>query len=262
MQNFNLIEKRKILLVVAHPDDETLWFYQGINELKKRNEVSIMCLTYSEQTTRGIELIKLGQELKIQIKFMNFEDHGIANLLYNCASKIENNLSGLQFDLLITHPPHGGEKPHPHHIQSFYYIKNYCRRHWVQFGFFSEQMLLENASRCRYILDIKRKKYILNQLRKSVQLLKNESLIAKWGFWLRVWKIIWFDSETYQVFKAQVDLSEKQRALEGFTSQLDILTTYNSYTGRVEYLNLESPQNSIYALSLFYNQLFPNIFKS
>ena len=41
------IDKRlKIAVVVAHPDDEILWFYGGLDKLSRQHDVTILCLTY------------------------------------------------------------------------------------------------------------------------------------------------------------------------------------------------------------------------
>lgn len=81
MQRLREIKNKKILLTVAHPDDETLWFFQSIQELKKENDILVFCLTHAAVSKRGKELSKVADEIGIKVVFGHCEDTGIDLLL-------------------------------------------------------------------------------------------------------------------------------------------------------------------------------------
>ena len=144
MRCLSEIKNKKILLIVAHPDDETLWFFQSIQKLKTENEVLVFCLTHAAVSKRGKELSKVADTIGIKVVFFYCEDTGIDRLLKSSELRqaFIKVFSKHKIDLAITHPPHGGEKPHPHHIQLNRMTKEFCNYYSVKFGFFSEQKLL------------------------------------------------------------------------------------------------------------------------
>lgn len=238
MRSLNIIKDKKILLVVAHPDDETLWFYQSMNELKQHNIVEILCLTYSAVTLRGRELLALGKSLDVKIHFGHCKDLGMNRLLDAVEYGVLKSLSRSNFDLLITHPPHGGERPHPHHIQSYVAVKKICRRLEKQFGFFSEQTFMLRSSDDQFGFDLKQRQYIQKRVSQSRNMLHQEPIHKKWANWLTANLEIWFDFDLYDVFQVDVQTDQKQNALGLFESQIDILKSYNTYSKTSEYLFL------------------------
>lgn len=235
------IKNQRILIVVAHPDDEVLWFYGGIEALKRNNVLEILCLTYSANSQRGKELISFGKDCNIPIIFANLNDFGINKLLSKVSSTISNVLDRTKYDLAITHPPHGGEKPHPHHIQAHFSLKKECRRKNVNFAFFSEYSL-----HCQYIIGNicqfpkKSKKYIYGRLKLSYGLLKRENFIGKLLFFVKSASNLIFDYSKYELNEFSSDLEEKQKILSLYESQIDILKSYNSYYRTREYLFIRS----------------------
>ena len=189
MQSLIEIKDASILVVVAHPDDETLWFYQSLQILKSQNEITIFCLTHSAESVRGKELIQLSQNIGIQVEFGQCKDTGINCLLNNVEvmHAFHAAFSRNRYDLVITHPPHGGEKPHPHHIQSYVATKKMCKSYNVGFGFFCETKLLDIAMPSNvFRLSGDTKQFILLRLIKACQLLKKEKLqityVVKFSF--------------------------------------------------------------------------------
>lgn len=252
MHLLNDIQNKKIMLIVAHPDDETLWFFQSIQQLKSKNEITIFCITYSANSKRGQELKSAITDSQIKITFGNCEDTGISHLLKTIEveqafSKVFPNNS---LDLVISHPPHGGEKPHPHHIQLYEMTRKYCKSHSVQFGFFSEQKILAKSLREHdYFFDLKKKKYILFRLLQGYRLLhKNEK---KTAFFFRLGLSVVCDFKIYMGFESSVNLKEKQSALAKFESQEDILKNYNSFYRKFEFLFVERPKSNA-LLSIFF----------
>lgn len=259
MQSLN-IENRKILLIVAHPDDETLWFYQGINILKQKNSVEILCMTYASISKRGKELLEVGRSIGVKIHFGHCEDLGMSYLLNNLEFALSKVLLKQTYDLLITHPPHGGEKPHPHHIQIYLLIKKHCYKKGIQFGFFSEQKIFQSVGHNKYKLNFAKKRYIYARLSKARQLLAFQSSFKKWLFWFLANKSVWLDFESYEGFEIEVNKYEKQNALKLFKTQIGFLKEYNTYSKSIEFLFLgPRPERNSIDLALTPDQSSNNL---
>lgn len=264
MQSLNNIMNRKILVVVAHPDDETLWFYQSLKKLRQQNLVEILCFTYTAISKRGKELLELSKNIGLKVHFGHCEDFGMTKLLQNLEFGISKVFSKNNYDLIITHPPHGGEKPHPHHIQVYLVLKKICKEQFIQFGFFSEQKILQPFNDANYKFSFKKRKYVFLRATKSRKLLSEESFIKRWQFWYSVNKLIWSDYSNYEGFEIEVDREDKQRALNVFKTQIHFLKEYNAYFKNVEFLYLEpKPQRNTEVLALdMYDQSAVNLFRS
>lgn len=244
MQCLSEIKNKKILLIVAHPDDETLWFFQSMQRLKKTNEITVFCLTQAAVSKRGKELSKTIDQLGLKVVFGHCEDTGIAHLLKKgeLTQAFIKVFSKYKADLVITHPPHGGEKPHPHHIQLYRMSKEFCQYYSVQFGFFSEQKLLAESNNERdYFFNLKKKKYIIYRLLQGYQLLTREE--KKTTFFINTIFSVLFNSKVYAGFEIAVNLEEKQSALANFESQQDVLKSYNAFYKKTEFLFIEKIKN-------------------
>ena len=240
MQRLSEIKDKKILLIVAHPDDETLWFFQSMQQLKNTNEITVFCLTHAADSKRGKELSKVIDDLGIKVVFGHCEDTGIDHLLKKneLRQAFIKVFSNHKANLAITHPPHGGEKPHPHHIQIYKISKEFCEYYSVQFGFFSEQKLLAKSNNEHdYFFDLKKKKYILYRLIQAYRLLDEDE--EKRTFLIYTMISILFDFKVYTGFEVAVNLKEKQSALANFESQQDVLKSYNAFYKKFEFLFIE-----------------------
>lgn len=241
MRSLQTINNKNILIVVAHPDDETLWFFQSTQVLKQNNRIQIFCMTHAAVSKRGKELQSMADAFGLKVLFGHCEDTGFNKYLKS--KEVEQAFikifSRQKFDLVITHPPHGGEKPHPHHIQIYLEVKKFSKFHNFKFCFFSEQKLLGkfNQDSC-YFFNYDNKKYI------SVRLIESFGLINKdqhrFLFLFSVLKDIWFNFDRYIGFETQVDLNEKQKALLKFSSQEEVLKSYNAFYKKYEYLFIKT----------------------
>ncbi len=239
MQRLREIKNKKILIIVAHPDDETLWFFQSMQQLKTNNEVTVFCLTHAAVSKRGKELSQVIDQLGLKVVFGHCEDTGIDHFLKmsELRQAFIKVFSKYKADIAITHPPHGGEKPHPHHIQLYKMSKEFCRFYSVQFGFFSEQKLLaESNTSQEYFFSFKKKKYVFYRLLQGYRLLNEEE--QKLTFYLSTVFSILFDFKAYAAFEVAVNLEAKQSALANFESQQDILKSYNAFYKKSEFLFL------------------------
>jgi LmbE family N-acetylglucosaminyl deacetylase len=145
--------------------------------------------------------------------------------------------SKYKFDLAITHPPHGGEKPHPHHIQIYSLTKKFCQYHNCQFGFFAEQKLLFLDSNNKYVFNFKKRKYIFFRIFQSYMLIRNNS--GSLLYLLTLFFDIWTQMGSFFGYETAVDLAYKQNALLEYMSQSDVLKSYNAYYKKKEYLFLK-----------------------
>lgn len=74
--NILALREKNILVVVAHPDDETLWFYQGMKVPQQKMLLQFYVSHIKKESLRGKEL----------------------------SSYLKNS----SYDIVITHPIHGG----------------------------------------------------------------------------------------------------------------------------------------------------------
>lgn len=224
---FKEIRDRKILIVVAHPDDETLWFYQGIISLKSKNQIDILCLTYSADSERGKELLQARECLGVNVYFGNCQDLGMSHLLRGLDVAVEERFREGNYNLIITHPPHGGEKPHPHHIQTFQFLKDFTRRKKVRFSFFCEQVFMSQVIEGRF--SRKQKLFVVKRIGSSFLLLKDEKLLNKLLFYIKSILSLLSIKGLFSVMEFEISQDSRKKALNVFKSQLSILEKYNSY---------------------------------
>jgi hypothetical protein len=241
MQSLKSIADKKILIVVAHPDDETLWFFQSIQNLKENNDIQILCVTYTATSKRGTELQSVAERYGLKILFGDCEDTGMNSLLDedDVQQAFIKVFSKFKFDLVITHPPHGGEKAHPHHIQMFLITKKFSVFHNCNFGFFSEQKILDRSQyQNHYLMKFKKKKYIFARLRRAIDLIKKDE--NKVSFFLTMLFDIWINFNWYKGYEVEVDIKGKQQALKNFPSQSEDLKSYNAFYKSNEFLFIKT----------------------
>lgn len=232
-----------ILVVVAHPDDESLWFYEGLKILSKEHEVQILCLTYQADSPRGLELQQAIKDLDIKLSFAEIEDTGISNFLPQLASKLDKTLDSSggssHFDLVITHPFHGGEKPHPHHIQAFYTLAGQCKKRGLSFGFFCEKDL--NHEKTNLLFS---KAWWLSNMTPYLwkmyrTLWKQKKLSHEFYFNLKnFFLLISSSNSTMEKLSFNVKGDDKLRALSRHQSQLRFLQAYQAFNSQKEFLYL------------------------
>ena len=245
MQDEGLTSKVRTLLVVAHPDDEVLWFLGGIKEISEITEMELFCLTYTEDSERGIELKNACRDLKIKIFFGGCSDPGISRCISNVRESVSSFINlrteKSKFEMIITHPFHGGEKPHPHHIQLFHAVRSICAEKKSTFGFFSERLLpIPQVSKNQYkFSNLFEVKLALEHL--GFLICKRAGLIGT----VKVASMLvsdWFKRTKNQIFAVQtfyVEPEEKKKVLANYKSQEEFLKNYKTPTQTIEYLYLE-----------------------
>ena len=126
-----------ILIVVAHPDDESLWFGEGIHQLVARGKnIIVLCLSGGSNPIRSAEFKKACLRLKVKGKMLNNPDRGVPRLQ---TSPSDLDLVDWHPEYVITHAPWGNERHHPHHQQCFQISRSWALKGGIPFGYFSEK---------------------------------------------------------------------------------------------------------------------------
>jgi N-acetylglucosaminylphosphatidylinositol deacetylase len=126
---------QKSLFVIAHPDDECMFFGPAITNLIKNNiEVNILCFSSGandmEKSVRKDELYRSCQELGINQDYVSVLDSSIFpdNIktfwpVIDVATEIENYIVRNQIDTVYTFDE-GGVSGHPNHISLYRAVRH------------------------------------------------------------------------------------------------------------------------------------------
>lgn len=240
--HFKQLNGKNVLVIVAHPDDESLYFFAGIKELSSRSRLKILCVTYTPMSERGKELIAVCTSMNIECDFLAVADLGIRSVLVDLEARLKKYLTENIFDLIITHAPHGGEKPHPHHLQTFLSTFAFCLKMQSSFGFFSDREL----PLCEQI-DFSH--YFRLKIFQIFFLYLSITRCIEWRYRLQ-WLCILLANSSQIVSRLAIeqigfsrcellcDIREKQLTLEKYSSQVSVLRSYKSSTCNRDYLFL------------------------
>jgi LmbE family N-acetylglucosaminyl deacetylase len=165
-------------MIVAHPDDETLW--GGGYILRHPGDWTVQCC--SVPVTDPVRAVKFLAACK---------SLGAAGRVHPAQDRYEVPLGGLDgldldFDLIVTHGP-AGEYGHPHHVQVSQYVRAHARCPVVTFGG-DEELWLTTEERARKVAALKCYDHVLPY--EGVPMPKWEALLIRYG-------ARWIERETY-----------------------------------------------------------------
>ncbi len=239
--NHPVFKSNNILVVVAHPDDECLYFFGGLKELAKNARVTVLSATYCCDSHRAKELRSVCLALGVECAFLEIEDLGFWSVLPNLSDCFNNYMARNSFDMIITHPPHGGEKPHPHHLQIFLMSFVFCLKNKFKFGFFSET----GTSFCSraHQKNLFKLKMLPLLFLYSIKTFYHLSWYYKWRWFRSFGKPLlslplrhFFQSVLFHRQKIEFANEEKRKVLKMYSSQKSVLESYKSFSSGHEFL--------------------------
>lgn len=233
-----------ILIIVAHPDDESFWFGGTILTLRNLGfKITIICLTGGNDYLRSQEFKDACKKMDVVGFILNYADEA-DNVLSDIASNLkkissQNKILMKNIDCVITHAPHGNERGHPQHKQCFEMVKNWANSNNIPLGFYSELLYPELKLFRKDIVDdniitFSNKLTILKIIRGFFFNLINNRLSIS----TLIKKIRLYDKlrKFNYLVSFKIDKKKKNKLLVIYKSQLEGLEQYDTYAKDVEYL--------------------------
>lgn len=106
-----ITRKNDILIVVAHPDDDLLWFGDFI--IKNCQKVKVLCITNSSNKIRRSEFQKIMDKINVDYEMWDSCDIKSYDNFPELKKKLSNEI--INYNMILTHSL-SGETGHPTHI--------------------------------------------------------------------------------------------------------------------------------------------------
>lgn len=129
MKQLNVGKGKRALVIVAHPDDETIWMGGAIKQFSDA-QWTILCLCRRSDPDRSPKFFKVCKALNARAIMEDLEDEGrldIRQSIPEIKKIILENIASQKFDLIFTHGSNG-EYGHPRHKSVHRAVKELYKR--------------------------------------------------------------------------------------------------------------------------------------
>lgn len=221
---------KSLLVIVAHPDDESIWFGGILKRLCDRYRLHILSVTHAGDVVRETEFARACGLLEAIPHMFDCRDGGNVKLPA-LGPKLDAFLTGKGLShetvaCVITHSPAGEEHSHPQHIQLHWQVAAWAGSRNMEFGFFASHPGISALSPL-FSREISARSILYADSRKS---------LLRDGF--NFSRALWF-YRYLQPLKVAIDGDFKRNLLALYDAQS--LRGYAAYYSPFEYLFTSDP---------------------